>query len=330
MSDVALSIDRARALAIEAFLCAGASRENAEAAADALIAAEMDGQRGHGLTRVASYAAQLRSGKANPLAEPSLVKTGKAAICVDADYGLAYRSINLAIETLVSLAKEYGVAIAAVRRSHHFGQAGAHAEKLAEKGLVALVFGNSPKGIAFWGSARPAMGTNPIAFAAPMPETISGGAPLVIDLALSVAARGKIVAAQKTGAPIPEGWALDAEGNPTTDPDEALKGSMAPAGGAKGAVLALMVEVMAAALAGGHFGFEASSLFTSEGEPPNLGQTIIAIDPQGISQRGFFDRMAVLAGAIEETEGARLPGAGRLEKRAAAEKKRAIHFGSFV
>ena len=322
MSTITISVEDARRLAVGAFRGAGASEENAAPAADALVAAEIDGQRGHGLTRIPSYAAQLRSGKANPLAEPSIVESGAdgggAVIRVDADHGLAYRAINLAIDALIPRARENGVAVAAIARSHHFGQAGAHAERLAEQGLVALVFGNSPKGIAFWGSAKPALGTNPIAFAAPMPENVHGGAPLVIDLALSVAARGKIIAAQKTGTPIPEGWALDAAGAPTTDPDEALKGSMAPVGGAKGAVLALMVEIMAAALAGSHFGFEASSLFTADGPAPNLGQVIIALDPDAVSGGAFLNRMELLAQVIEETEGARLPGAGRLEKRKAA------------
>lgn len=322
MSTMTISVEDARRLAVDAFRSVGALRENAEAAADALIAAEIDGQRGHGLTRVPSYAAQLRSGKANPLAQPSVIKSddsrGGAVIRVDADHGLAYRAINLAIDALVPCAREHGIAVAAIIRSHHFGQAGAHAEKLAEQGLVAMVFGNSPKGIAFWGSAKPALGTNPIAFAAPMPQTVYGGAPLVIDLALSVAARGKIIAAQKAGTPIPEGWALDADGNPTTDPDAALNGSMAPVGGAKGAVLALMVEIMAAALAGSHFGFEASSLFTADGPAPNLGQVIIALDPDAVSGGAFMERMGLLAQVIEETEGARLPGAGRMEKRKAA------------
>lgn len=322
MSTMSISVEDARRLAVDAFRGAGALRENAEAAAAALIAAEIDGQRGHGLTRVPSYAAQLKSGKANSLAEPVIIRSddnsSRAVIRVDADHGLAYRAINLAIDALVPCAREHGIAVAAIIRSHHFGQAGAHAEKLAEQGLVALVFGNSPKGIALWGSAKPALGTNPIAFAAPMPRTVYGGAPLVIDLALSVAARGKIIAAQKTGTPIPEGWALDAEGKPTTDPNAALKGSMAPVGGAKGAVLALMVEIMAAALAGSHFGFEASSLFTADGPAPDLGQVIIALDPQAVSGGVFMERMGVLAQVIEETEGARLPGAGRMEKRRAA------------
>lgn len=193
MSTVNVSVGDARRLVVEAFQSAGASLENAEHTTDALIAAEIDGQRGHGLTRVPSYAAQLLSGKVNPQAEPSVIKSDNAAILVDADFGLAYRAINLAIDALAPRAREHGIAIAAISRSHHFGQAGAHAEKLAEKGLVALVFGNSPKGIAFWGSTAPALGTNPIAFAAPMPA----GPTLVIDLALSVAARGKIISAQK-------------------------------------------------------------------------------------------------------------------------------------
>src|SRR5690606_2376488 len=130
--------------------------------------------------------------------------------------------------------------------------------------LVALMVGNSPKAMAFWGGRKPMIGTNPIAFAAPMPDM----PPLVIDLALSQVARGRIVSAKDAGKSIPEGWAVDSEGNPTTDPAAALAGSLLPVGGAKGAALALMVEILAAALTGSSFGFEASSLFEGEGPAP--------------------------------------------------------------
>ena len=315
MNTITLKTDAALSLTITAFEKAGASHENASHTARALVQAEIDGQVGHGLTRIPSYAGQLKTGKVNPQAAPVVSSApGKAGVFVDADFGFAYRAINAAIDALVPLTKDYGIASGFVSRSHHFGQAGAHAEKLADRGLIALVFGNSPKGIAFWGSNKPAMGTNPIAFAAPAPD----GPPVVIDLAVSVAARGKIIAAQKNKTSIPEGWALDENGSPTTDPDAALRGSMMPVGGAKGAALAMMVEILSAALTGSHFGYEASSLFSDEGPSPNLGQTLIAIDPDYGSQGNYLNRMACLLGEIEAADGARLPGVSRIERRARA------------
>ena len=181
--------------------------------------------------------------------------------------------------------------------------------------MVAFVFGNAPKAIAPWGGKAPLYGTNPIAFAAPLGE---GRPPLVIDLALSRVARGKIMAADKAGKPIPEGWALDPDGRPTTDPKAALAGTMIPIGEAKGAALALMVEVLAAGLTGASLAFEASSLFSGDGAPPNLGQTIVAIDPGLASAGAFAERMSTLVEAIESEPGARLPGTSRLAARARA------------
>ena len=308
---IALTLDAAEALAREALVANDTGESNARVVARALVAAEADGQRAHGLSRISSYAAQAKSGKVNGHAIPAVRQPANAALRIDAGSGFSYPAIKLAVEVLEPLAKKSGIGIAAIHRSHHFGQAGAHAECLADRGLVALVFGNSPKAMAFCGGKKAMMGTNPIAFAAP----ISDGAPLVVDLALSQAARGKVVAAQKAGEAIPDDWALDADGYPTTDPDSALKGTMVPIGGAKGASLALMVEVLSAALTGSFFGFEASSLFDAEGDAPNLGQTIIAIDPRLSSDGAFAERMAVIAAAIDDEEGVRLPGSRRLENR---------------
>ena len=313
---VKLTSKEAFDLVVEALQAAGANDRAATATARSLIAAECDGQRGHGLSRVSSYCAQVEAGKINPDATPTAERISNAACIIDADFGFAYPAIDLAIGELTVLARTEKIAAAAIKKSHHFGQAGAHVERLAEQGFVALLFGNSPKAIAFWGGASPMMGTNPIAFAAPVPD----GAPLVIDLALSVSARGKIMAAAKAGEAIPEGWALDKQGRPTTDAKAALEGSMLPLGGAKGAALALMVEVLAAALTGSHFGFEASSFLKPEGPPPNVGCLFVAIDAEALSGGSFAERMATLIAAMGDEEGVRLPGSRRLTNRAAAER----------
>ena len=312
---VRLSLAEAEEFAFRALVASRTSAANARATSRALVAAEADGQGGHGLSRVPAYALQARAGKVEGHATPRVEQVAGAALRVDGGFGFAYPAIDAAVEALAPLARAQGIAVAALHRSHHFGQAGAHAERLAERGLVALVLGNSPKAMAFWGGRKAMLGTNPLAFAAPLP---GGTAPLVIDLAMSVAARGKIVAADKAGKTIPADWAVDAEGHPTTDAKAALAGTLLPIGGAKGGALALMIEILAAAVTGSAFGWEASSFFDDKGGPPNMGHVLIAIDA-GLTSAGAFDgRMAALLDAIAAEPGARLPGTRRLANRARA------------
>jgi len=313
---IRLTLAEAEALAFEALRASGASDSAARSTARALVAAEADGQAPHGLTRVPAYARQVRSGKVHGMAEPAVVRAAPGILRVDAGSGFAYPAIDLALETLLPLARSQGIAAAVVHHSHHFGQVGAHAERLADAGLVALIFGNTPKAMAFHGGRRAMLGTNPLAFAAP---TGQGTPSLVIDLALSVAARGKIVAAQRAGRPIPEGWAVDASGHATTDPAAALGGTLLPIGGAKGGALALMVEILGAALTAGAFGWEASSFFDAQGEPPDMGHLLIAIDPAPAAGGAFGARMSTLLAAVAAEPEVRLPGSRRLAARARAQ-----------
>ena len=181
--------------------------------------------------------------------------------------------------------------------------------------LVALMFANTPAAIAPWGGSIPVFGTNPIAFACPLP----GRAPVVIDLALSKVARGNILAAKQKRERIPQGWALDDAGQPTTDPDAALAGTMLPMGDAKGTALALMVELLAAGLTGANFAAEASSFLDAEGPPPGTGQLIIAVDPAAFG--GSVERFGMLIASIESQPGARLPGTRRLAARRKAARE---------
>lgn len=317
MSDaVILSLSAAEALAAAALIANRTSPDNAAATARALVAAEADGQSGHGLSRVPSYALHARVGKVAGFARPSVQQVAGAVLRIDAAHGFAYPAINLAIDSLPAITRTTGIALAAITRSHHFGQAGAHVERLAQAGLAALMLGNTPKAMAMPGGKLPLLGTNPIAFAAPLSR--ANHAPLVIDLALSIAARGKIVAARKNSESIPSDWANDPQGQPTTDPGAALAGTLAPIGGAKGAALALMVEVIAAALTGSAFGWEASSMFDDRGGPPNVGQILIAFDPQRIAGGALDDRMGALLDALSQEPEVRLPGERRLAARARA------------
>lgn len=316
---IRLALEAAEQLARHALVASGASDTAAASTARALVSAEADGQAGHGLSRVPAYCAQVRSGKVRGGAKPQLTRIAPGAARIDAGLGFAYPAIDLAIDTLATMAREQAVAAVTIQHSHHFGQAGAHVERLASAGLLALMFGNTPKAMAFWGGNSPMLGTNPLAFAAPLPAPHA--APLVIDLALSVVARGKIVAAQKAGQAIPADWACGPDGRPTTDPTAALAGTLAPLGGAKGGALALMVEILGAALTASSFGWEASSFFDAAGSPPDMGHLLIALDPDRFSGGAFPARMQTLCAAMAADPGVRLPGSRRLRSREQARRE---------
>jgi (2R)-3-sulfolactate dehydrogenase (NADP+) len=304
-----LTLAEAESLVARALMRSRTSEANAICVARALVAAEADGLKGHGLSRVPSYAAQAKIGKVDGLAVPKLERRRPGAAAIDAANGFAYPAIDAALATLPAMAREAGVATAAIRRSHHCGAAGQPVERLAAQGLVALMFANTPAAIAPWGGAKPVFGTNPIAFAAPL----AGREPLVVDLALSKVARGNILAAKQKGEKIPRGWALDAQGEPTTDPDAALAGTMLPLGDAKGTPLILMVELLAAGLTGANFAADASSFLDDKGPPPGTGQLIITFDPAAFG--GSDEHWARLIASIEAQSGTRLPGSRRLAAR---------------
>ncbi len=314
MRDKTLSLEAATRFVTREFQKRGTSRPVALSVAKALVAAEADGLKGHGLQRVPTYLTMVKSGKARGDAKPVATRPRPAVLVVDAADGFAYPAIDLALKKLPAIAKKQGIAAASITRSNHCGVAGHHVEKLAEQGLVAMLFANTPAAMAPTGGNKAVYGTNPIAFAAPL----AGRAPVVVDLSLSKVARGNLVAARQKGEMIPDDWALDPEGNPTTDPARGIAGTMLPLGGAKGAALAFMVEALAAAVVGTHFAFEASSFLDDKGGPPRTGQLILAIDPSAFGHGGFAERMATLAQAIESQPGARLSGMRRMDLRAKA------------
>jgi (2R)-3-sulfolactate dehydrogenase (NADP+) len=303
-----LSLEAAETLAREALAAAGAAPGMAAATARALVAAEAQGQAGHGLSRVPQYAAFLKNGRAAGDAAPRVVAERGGAALVDAGHGLAFPALDLAVREAVARAKSHGVALVGLTNSQHSGAMGLPVEALAREGLVALAFTNSPSAMPVPGGRRPLMGTNPIAAAFPRRDA----APLVVDLALSEVARGKIMVAAKAGKRIPEGWAIDAEGRPTTDPNAALGGAMLAMGGTKGALLALVVELLCVALTGAAFGFEADSFFQDEGNRPRLGQALLAIDPGALAgQAVYLERVETLISAMLADDGVRLPGSRR-------------------
>lgn len=285
--------------------------------ARSIAAAEADGLRSHGLMRLSSYCEHAAIGKVDGHAVPTVVHARPAAWIADARDRFAHPAIEAGFEALVPGAKAQGIALLAVTNPYNCGVVGHHVERLASHGLVALAFANTPAAIAPWGRSQPLFGTNPLAFAAPR----AAGPPLVVDQSSSVVARGEVMLAGARGEPIPSGWALDRDGAPTTDPGAALAGSMLPTGGHKGAGLALIVEILAAALTGANFSFEASSFANAEGGPPRTGQFFVAVDPRAILGGVFAERVERLIETMTAPADVRVPGARRIEAREIATEK---------
>jgi (2R)-3-sulfolactate dehydrogenase (NADP+) len=307
-------IEELTALAARALKRAGATRATAQATAQALVAAEMEGLSGHGLSRVALYAQHLKEGRVDGRARPKVARKKGATALVDAAGGLAFPACALAVREAIKRARRYGVAFAGVTNSHHFGAAAYHLAPVARAGLVGLAFTNSPSAINAWGGKKAFYGTNPIAAVFPR----RSADPIVVDLSLTEVVRGKIMLYAKEGRAIPPGWAVDKDGNPTTDPKAALTGSLAAIGGVKGTSLALMVEILSVALTGAAFSFENDSYFEPGGKP-RIGHAIIAIDPDALaSADSYFSRLEVLVSRLLAEEGVRLPGARRQQAAARA------------
>jgi (2R)-3-sulfolactate dehydrogenase (NADP+) len=313
-----VQLDELTRLATRALERAGAGAAMADATATALVAADAQGLASHGVSRVPQYAAHLRVGRVDGRATPRIAVAKGGAVLVDAGDGLAFPACALAVAEAVARARAHGVAFAGVTNSHHFGVASYHLAPVAQARLVGLAFGNSPSAMPPWGGTRAIFGTNPIAAVFPRREH----PPVVVDLSLSEVARGKLMVAAREGKPIPPGWALDREGKPTTDAQAGLDGMMLPAGGVKGAMLALVVELLCCALTGARFGFEADSFFTDAGNRPRIGQAFIVVDPGALAGSEIYAaRVEALVAAMLQDAGVRLPGARRaqLADRAAAE-----------
>lgn len=305
-------------LAARALLDAGATDTMARATALALVDADLDGLPTHGVARLELYVSMLNHGRAIGSAQPNIAHQKGAVTLIDAAHGLAYEASAMAIAAAIDRAREYGVAWSGVTNSGHNGVLGYHLKPVGAIGLVGMAWTNSPAAIPAWGGTVPLYGTNPVAAIFPR----QGGPPLVIDLSLTTVTRGRIMLAAQRGEPIPEGWALDAAGRPTTDAKAALAGSMFPVGGAKGAALALAFELLCAALTGANFGYEADSFFQQEGNRPRIGHGFLVIDPDALAGREvYLERVEALVDALLADPGTRLPGESRRKARERAERE---------
>ncbi|MBT8113773.1 MAG: Ldh family oxidoreductase [Arenicella sp.] len=312
MTEKNISLTEVQQITERALQGAGASEINAASVARSTVLAERDGIRSHGLMYVPIYAEHVRCGKVDGLADPKVIVSRPAAVRVDARSGFAHPAIDAGWETFTAAAQANGVAAMTVNNSYNCGVLGHHAQRLAETGLVGLCFTHAPASIAPTGASTPVIGTNPFAIAVPDGD---GGAAISIDQSASVVAKSEIMMRSRSGESIESDWAMDAEGNPTTDADEALKGSMAPAGGYKGFGIGMVAELLASCLAGALLSKDASPFAGTKGGPPGTGQCFIAFDPQAFSGDLFAQRVADLVNAIAQQEGAHVPGDKAKSKR---------------
>ncbi|HEX9397730.1 MAG TPA: Ldh family oxidoreductase [Burkholderiales bacterium] len=296
-------------MALTALQHAGAHDGMAEAAARHLVRAEEQGLPTHGMSRVPFYCGMLRRGRAEGTAQPAMLSERGGACLIDNRDGLPYVAVEWAVQEVIQRARRSGIGFAGITNSAHVGVLGIHLLPVAAAGMVGFAFTNSPAAIPAWGGTKALFGTDPVAGVFPRKDN----QPIVVDLALTTVVRGKIMMAMRKGEKIPEGWALDRNGKPTTDPKEAIEhGSLFPVGGAKGAMLALMFELICAALTGAAIGPEADSFFSEEGNKPRIGQAFIAIDPSALAGMDrFYERVETVVAAMLKDDGVRLPGSRR-------------------
>lgn len=316
MSDtVHMSLDEVRALSTEVLIANGMSEANAIIIADVVTQAEADGTHSHGLFRVPGYVTSMRSGRMNGKAVPEVTEKSPGLVAVDSKNGFSPPAIMAGKPLAIEKAKSQGIAALGLRNNGNLNALWWEAEHFGDAGLICLTMSTSQSFVAPWGGNKALFGTDPIAFACPR----AGKPPMVFDYATSASARGEIQVAAREGHSIPKGWALDKDGNDTTDPAAALEGVQLPFGGHKGNAIMIMVELLSAGLTGGNFCFEAQEQVDAFGGhdagPSNAGQIFILIDPKGFHET-FLDRVEALFGEILAQEGTRIPGDRRYANRA--------------
>lgn len=304
-------LDRVTAI----FLGAGLNQTQAAALARVIVAGERDACTSHGIYRIEGVLRTVKAGKVRPDALPQLDPAGQGAIVrVNAGGGFSSPAFELGLPHLVDRARELGLAAMVVNDCTHFSALWPEVEAVTDHGLAALVLCPSYASVAPSGGTRPLLGTNPLAFGWPRP----GRDPYVFDFATSVAARGEIELHRRAGKPLPEGWAIDPEGQPTTDPVAALAGAMLSFGGHKGSAIGTMIELLGGAMIGNFTSPEALEFLGTTTLAPRHGELILAFSPEKFAAGrpgNPFDRAETLLTAITD-QGARLPSSRRFAARA--------------
>jgi len=308
-----IAVLQARVEAI--FQRAGMNAVQAVALARVIVAGERDACASHGIYRIEGVLRTLKAGKVRGDALPVLESDARGAIVrVDAAGGFSNPAFDLGLPVLVDRARDLGLAALVVNDCTHFAALWPEVEAITAQGLAALVMCPSYASVAPSGGTRPLLGTNPLAFGWPRP----GRDPYVFDFATSVAARGEIELHRRADKPLPEGWAIDATGAPTTDPVAALAGAMLPFGGHKGSAIGTMIELLAGVMIGDLTSPEALEFLGTTTIAPRHGELILALSPEKFAAGrpgNPFDRAELLLQAITG-QGARLPSARRFAARA--------------
>jgi len=312
MSRTHLTLDQVHELSMQAFLANGADEENAAAVTHFMWAAERDSCHSHGLFRLPGYIASLKSGKVNGKSRPIVSDIAPAAIRVDGDNGFAPMALGVSRDPLIERTRETGIAAASLTNTYHFSALWVETAALAEAGLVAIAMTSAKPMVAPAGGTKPLFGTNPLSFAWPRKDA----PPVVYDMATAAMARGEIQVAAREGHTVHDGAGIDKDGNPTNDPKEIHEGAQLAFGGTKGALLALMVELMAGPMLGQPFSVEQKAGDNGDGGPATGGEFLLAIDPARLSGNpNVLDHGEKLFAELLAQPGARLPAERRYKVR---------------
>lgn len=304
---MSIKTDHALSHATAMLVAAGVTEKNAALTARAIVTSDVWGNPSHGLMRLPFYLQRITMGGVNAGANLNIISERGAITSIDGEDGLGHWQVWEAAQLGVSKAKEFGISLVSVKNSSHCGALGVYLYPALDAGQISIIFTNGPAVMPAVGGNAPLLSTSPIA------SGIPSNPPMIIDLSTSAVARGKIANAAKAGGSIPEGWAVNAKGEPITDAKEALMGMLAPLGGAKGFALGLMVESLSAGLSGGALSREVPDMFNPDDDtkPQSISHTVITIDPNDLGDSASYDDFNKLASSITQT-GGRVPGSKRL------------------
>jgi len=309
---VLVRLEEIQRVAERALARAGCDQDNAAATAGIMVHAERDGCASHGLFRLPGYLAALRSGKVRGNARPTAARLAPGVAQIDAHGGFAPLAVTAARKVLAPVAREQGIAAAAIVNAHHFSALWCDIEELVQGGLAAMCYTAYMPAVAPAGAKQSFFGTNPMAFGWPRRD----GSTMIFDQASAAMARGEIMIAARDGHTVPEGVGIDAQGQPTTDPAAILKGSQLPFGSYKGSAIALMVELLSAGLIGQPFSVEAGDVDNKDGGPPRGGVLMLAMDPARFGDaEGWLDHSERFFERLTALDGVRLPGDRRTANR---------------
>ena len=304
---MSIKTEHALSHATAMLVAAGVPEKNAALTARAIVTSDVWGNPSHGLMRLPFYLQRITMGGVNAGANLNIISERGAITSIDGEDGLGHWQVWEAAQLGVSKAKEFGISLVSVKNSSHCGALGVYLYPALDAGQISMIFTNGPAVMPAVGGNAPLLSTSPIA------SGIPSNPPMIIDLSTSAVARGKIASAAKAGGSIPEGWAVNAKGEPITDAKEALMGMLAPLGGAKGFALGLMVESLSAGLSGGALSREVPDMFNPDDDtkPQSISHTVITIDPNDLGDSASYDDFNKLASSITQT-GGRVPGSKRL------------------